>query len=200
MAAEAEVMAYARAQGFPVPAVDEISGDGLELVMERIDGPDMVATLQRRPWTVRGHGTVLADLHRRLHEIDGPDWLRAAPAGVGGSLVHMDLHPFNVILGPQGPVVIDWTNAGRGDPAADVALTWVLLASGEVPTGRVVGALLRRIRAALVRAFLDGVDRGAARRQLRDVVAWKVLDANMSPAEQAAMWRLVEVEVEGRPV
>ncbi len=35
----------------------------------------------------------------------------------------------NVILSADGPVVIDWTNAGRGDGDFDAALTWVLMAT-----------------------------------------------------------------------
>ena len=71
-------MDYARANGYPVPAVEEISDDGTELVIERLVGPSMVAAISRRPWTIRHQATVLADLHRRLHEIPGPDWLRPA--------------------------------------------------------------------------------------------------------------------------
>ena len=40
-------MDYVRGQGFPVPAVDEISPDGLDMVIERIEGPDMVAMIEK---------------------------------------------------------------------------------------------------------------------------------------------------------
>ncbi len=79
MAGEARTMSYARDHGYPVPAVEELSDDGTDLVMERIDGPSMVEALGRRPWTVRRQGAVLAELHRRLHEIPAPDFLGAAP-------------------------------------------------------------------------------------------------------------------------
>jgi tRNA A-37 threonylcarbamoyl transferase component Bud32 len=42
MVGEARTMDYARRHGYPVPAVEEISADGTDLVMERIDGPSMV--------------------------------------------------------------------------------------------------------------------------------------------------------------
>ena len=42
MAGEARTMEYLRGHGYPVPAVEEISDDGTDLVMERIDGPSMV--------------------------------------------------------------------------------------------------------------------------------------------------------------
>jgi hypothetical protein len=87
-------------------------------------------------------------------------------------------------------VVVDWANAGRGDSAADVAVTWALLASGEVPTGPLFGAVLGRFRASLLHAFLAGVDREAARGRLAAAVAWKVGDANLSTSERASLRRL----------
>ena len=185
-------MAHARAHGYPVPAVEEISEDGLDLVLERIDGSSMVSALTRRPWTLRKGGAVLAGLHHQLHEIPGPDWLPAAPGAPGDRLVHLDLHPLNVMLSAKGPVVIDWPNARRGAPSTDVALTWVLLASGEIPTGRLRGAVLGRARGWLINSFLATFDIAELKNHLRGVVEWKVQDPNMSSTEQQAMWRLVE--------
>ena len=196
MAQEARVMEYVRSQGFPVPAVEEVSADGLELVMERIDGVDMVATMSRRPWTIARQGRVLADLHRRLHEISAPDWLPAAPVGAGNRLLHLDLHPLNVMMGAAGPVVIDWTGACRGDPAVDVAVAWVLLEAGEVPTGRLIGSILGRARSVLANTFIRSAGMAAVKPVLRDVVAWKVTDPHMSAAEQARMWQVVEDHAE----
>jgi hypothetical protein len=45
---EATVMALARGHGYPVPEVREVRGDGL--VLERVDGPTMMADCRRRPW------------------------------------------------------------------------------------------------------------------------------------------------------
>jgi aminoglycoside phosphotransferase (APT) family kinase protein len=191
LAGEARIMDYARAQGYPVPAVEEVSDDGLDMVMERVDGVDMVTTMIRRPWTIRQQGRLLADLHRRLHDLAAPDWLRAVPVGDGQRLLHLDLHPLNVLMSRSGPIVIDWTNACRGDPAVDVALTWALMVAGDVPRGRVLSSIITRVRSLLVRSFLDASDEGAARGVLPDVVALKVRDPNMSVVEQGRMWRLV---------
>jgi tRNA A-37 threonylcarbamoyl transferase component Bud32 len=49
MATEARTMEYAREHGYPVPAVDQISADGTNLVMERLEGTSMVAVLGKRP-------------------------------------------------------------------------------------------------------------------------------------------------------
>jgi tRNA A-37 threonylcarbamoyl transferase component Bud32 len=113
---EARVMAHARSYGYPVPAVHEVRSDSL--VLERVDGPTMFRAdgLERRP-------AELAALHRRLHEIPFE----------GATLLHRDLHPQNVILSPAGPVVVDWTNAGAGQPAFDVALAWVILIGTGLP-------------------------------------------------------------------
>jgi aminoglycoside phosphotransferase (APT) family kinase protein len=191
MAGEAQTMEYARQHGYPVPAVDELGDDATSLVMERIDGPSMVAALGRRPWTVRRQGAVLADLHRRLHEIPGPDFLSPAPIGRGDRLVHLDLHPLNVMIGAHGPVVIDWSNAANGDPAVDVGLAWVLMAAGEVPDAGLKGAVLGFGRSMLVNSFLAPFDRAEVGRHLRAVVEWKVKDPHMSPAEQRVMWQVV---------
>jgi aminoglycoside phosphotransferase (APT) family kinase protein len=194
MAGEARTMEYLRNHGYPVPAVEEVNDDGTDLVMERIDGPSMVDYMSRRPWTIRRQGMVLATLHRRLHAIAPPDFLPLAPAGAGDCFVHMDLHPLNVMIGAQGPVVIDWPNAARGDPLVDVGLAWVLMEAGEIPSNPVIGAVLGRGRAMLINGFLGhlDVDLDAVKGKLREVVDFKVRDPNMSLGEQQAMWRVVE--------
>jgi hypothetical protein len=190
MATEARTMEYARAHGYPVPAVEEISDDGTDLVLERVTGPSMVAAIGRRPWTIRHQATVLAELHRRLHDIPAPHWLPPAPCGEGDRLLHLDLHPLNVMLTAKGPVVIDWPNAVRGEGTVDVALTWVLMASGGIPFGRVKAAVLGRGRALLVNSFLRDFDLATVRPHLADIVEWKVKDPNMTDVERRAMWQL----------
>jgi Ser/Thr protein kinase RdoA (MazF antagonist) len=194
MADEARIMEYVRARGYPVPAVNEVSDDGLRLVMQRIDGLNMLDTLTKRPWAVRHYGRLLADLHHALHQLPAPPWLLPSVVGDGDGIVHLDLHPLNVIMGAAGPVVIDWTNGRRGDPATDIALTWVLLESGSVPTNRWIAPVLGRARRLLTDAFLSSVDLGDVRSSLRSVVEWKAKDPNMSAEEQAAMWRLVAAQ------
>jgi aminoglycoside phosphotransferase (APT) family kinase protein len=192
MVSEARTMEFLYHHGYPVPAIEELSGDGLDLVMQRIDGASMVDALKRRPWLVRRQGEMLADLHERLHRIPAPPFLKPAPVGAGESFLHLDLHPLNVMIGPTGPVVIDWTNAAAGDPAVDVAVAWILMVAGEIPGNRVVGALLGSLRSQLVKGFLARCDLDAMKAVARDVVGWKVGDPHMSESEQAAMWRAVE--------
>jgi len=49
----------------------------------------------------------------------------------GDRLCHGDYHPYNVVMSPRGPVVIDWNNAHTGSPLADVARSTLML-SGAV--------------------------------------------------------------------
>ncbi len=198
MVHEARTMAYVREQGFPVPAVEEVSDDGSDLVMERIEGPSMVGAINRAPWSVLRQADTLAELHLRLHTIAAPEFLGPAPVGTGNRLVHMDLHPLNVLIGPSGAVVIDWTNAARGEPRIDVGLAWALMSAGEIPGRRLVVRLLGRGRSLLVNRFISHFDRSEVAGSLRDVVAWKQTDANMSTREIENMWRLVHEVTGGR--
>jgi aminoglycoside phosphotransferase (APT) family kinase protein len=180
-------MEYARSCGYPVPAVAELSDDETELIMERVDGPSMVDLLSRRPWTLASQADLLISLHRRLHELRAPEWLSPAQVGTGDRLLHLDLHPLNVLVGTSGPMVIDWSNAACGDPPIDVALSWLLMAAGEIPAGRIQVALLERARAFLIRRFLSGFEREDVQRCLREVVEWKMTDRNMTASEREAM-------------
>jgi aminoglycoside phosphotransferase (APT) family kinase protein len=190
MSLEARVMDYVRGYGYPVPAVDELSDDATELVMERVEGPTMLGPLKSRPWSVRSCGAMLADLHIRLHDIPAPDFLPMSTVSQGDRVVHLDLHPLNVLIGPKGPVVIDWSNAARGDPAFDACLAWVLIETGEIPGGA-IGKVLGLFRSLLTNSFLAKFDIEQMHAVLRDVVTWKVKDRNMSDEEQRRMWELV---------
>jgi aminoglycoside phosphotransferase (APT) family kinase protein len=67
--------------------------------------------------------------------LPGCAWLEAhRPPAVGRArILHGDFHPGNVLVA-DGSVtgVIDWPNAGLGEPAADVATTRVLLTMGPL--------------------------------------------------------------------
>lgn len=173
---EVLVMEHARAKGYPVPRVLELAHDSL--VLERIEGPTMLADLQRRPWRLRAHARMLAELHDRLHTIVAPPALPAA--GEGDRLLHLDLHPENVILSPGGPVVVDWANARRGQPPLDVAMVWVIGAtSGGLP-GRV-----------FLRPFLSQFDREKVVQALPRAAERRIADVNVTDREREAVRRLV---------
>lgn len=178
---EALVMRHARLHGYPVPEVLDVTTDAL--VLEKVEGPTMWEDAAGRPATVRAHAAALARLHRELHEIDAPDGLPAV--GDGDRLLHLDLHPANVILSPEGPVIVDWTNARRGEPAFDVAVTWVI---GATSTG------LGRLGDEFLRHFLTHFDRDELRRVLRAAADYRIADENVTEDERRAIRELVAEE------
>ena len=172
---EAELMRYVAAHAYPVPTVH--SAAGADLVMERLDGPTMLHAVESGRLDAREAGQTLADLHERLHRIPGRS------AGTDGlRVVHLDLHPENVMLLARGPVVIDWRNARDGDPALDVALSAVILAQVAAdPTEARAG-----IAATVLAAFADESHVDPALR-LDDALAFRAADANISPAERGRL-------------
>jgi Ser/Thr protein kinase RdoA (MazF antagonist) len=185
--AEAELMRYLGERGFPVPKVYEASGT--DLVLERLDGRDMLTEMGRRPWTIARHARLLAELHNRLHQLPAPDGLRQA-RGTGDRILHLDLHPGNVMLTSRGPVVIDWSNAQAGQPGADVAMAYVIMATAEtdlipLPLRPVVGVL----RAVLFRSFLSTVT-DAPGPHLASVARARTEDPNCRPSERERLLRM----------
>jgi aminoglycoside phosphotransferase (APT) family kinase protein len=170
MATEAKTREFLRSHGYPAPEMFDISDDGVDLVMERIDGPTMVDAAGSRPGKIRSYGRSLAELHSSLHALAAPAWLADAPFGSGERLLHMDLQPLNVLLSKNGPVVIDWPNAVRGEPAIDAAVTWILMFSGELPTRRAKAAILGVGRTIILHAFLSSLPKDELRRARSEVI------------------------------
>lgn len=48
-------------------------------------------------------------------------------------ICHGDLHPENILLTAEEPVIIDWVDGTQGNPLADVARTTILLRFSELP-------------------------------------------------------------------
>ena len=88
---------------------------------------------------------------RRLRE------LAATTARTKLALVHGDVSPKNILVGPQGPVFLDAECAWYGDPAFDLAfcLNHLLLKGLWVPARR---AAFLACHDALAAAYLAGVD------------------------------------------
>lgn len=116
---EAAVMERVRGYGYPVPRVRVEDCSSTELVMERLHGPTMLGAFAEGQIDAREAGVVLARLLRQLHALPG-------------RVVHLDLHPDNVMLTPTGPYVIDWANAEEGDPDLDWGMSAVILAQVAV--------------------------------------------------------------------
>ena len=69
-------------------------------------------------------------------------------------LLHRDLHPQNVILTQNGPVLIDWEGAARGPAIADVAMTWVIIGFSSIPGQGLEAALVRGVQGIFTRSFV----------------------------------------------
>ena len=168
--------------GVPSPAVGEIvQVDGRSgLVYQRLDGSTMLENLTRAPWRVFAYARRMADLHAQMHAKIAGEALpaqhprlaekirtaRALPEALrdralaaleklpdGDRLTHGDFHPGNVMLTPPGAVIIDWIDAARGNPLADVARTTILL-RGVSATGQGGSPLLVRLALLFHGAYL----------------------------------------------
>jgi len=186
--AEAAVMTHLWDLGFPVPRVHRV-GRG-ELEMDRVDGPTMLQDLLRRPWRLIRHARLLAGLMHRLHAVPAMDGLPVGPVP-GDRVVHLDLHPGNVILGRAGPVVIDWTHAAAGAAASDVALTWSSLGCFDHDARGVQAVLADRLRRAFLEAFLASAGKADAARLLPVMIDYRLAHptrgANVRAAERLAL-------------
>ena len=104
----------------------------------------------------------------------------------GGALLHRDLHPLNVLIGPDGPVVIDWTNAARGSPDVDAALSYILMSCYKLDGWRD-----RAARRVLVGVFARARGRSIIEHGLQGAAEFKLADPNTTPGERAVLDRLL---------
>jgi len=180
---EAAAMNAVRAAGGPAPhargTVRENDRPGL--IIERLDGPDMLTLLGKKPWYTFSAGRILGETHAALHEVVAPPELplqkerfrrrietaaaespeharlgefvlRALDAlPQGDRICHGDYHPGNVLITADGPRVIDWPNSTKGDPHADVARVLLTFDIASVPPG--APTLVRRLE-KLARRFI----------------------------------------------
>jgi aminoglycoside phosphotransferase (APT) family kinase protein len=187
--AEAAIMRYLDEVGYPVPKVYDVEEP--DLIMERLDGRDMLAELGRKPWLVRSYGRLLAQLHNRLHEIQAPPGLGPA-FEPGDRMLHLDLHPANVVITSRGPVVIDWSGVRAGAPGADVAMAYLIMASSDldlipVALRPVVGGL----RASLLRQFVAETH-DDPKPYIASAAAARMRDPNVRPLEIDRLRRMAE--------
>ncbi|MER5479113.1 phosphotransferase [Streptomyces sp. NPDC002734] len=175
--AESALMAHLHACGYPVPLVrprDEHAAR-TDLVLERLDGPTLAGALLAGLVTPQEAGTLLALLLTRLHRV--PPRVAEDPAT---RILHLDLHPENVLLTSAGPRVIDWAAATEGPPGLDWAMTAVILAQYAATAGRRAAALAHEVLAALLS------DPEAARltpSALADALRHRAADPNMTQRE-----------------
>lgn len=168
VAKEAAVMRRLRADGFPVPAVFEASGR--DLVMERVPGPSLLAAMRSGDKGVVEASEIMLALHEKLR---------------GAGILHLDLHPDNILLGPDGPVLIDWTNSAEGPPELDAAVSALILAQVAVGEAELAGLAER-----LLREFAPRTD---AVTELKRAVEYRRANPTMTERELADLDRAAEL-------
>jgi aminoglycoside phosphotransferase (APT) family kinase protein len=212
VAREAEVMAHARAHEVPLPEVFDVTES--DIVMERAVGPTMFEALTAGTSSIREQAELLGRLHAVVHSVPALGWL-PAPFGDGAVepspgeraderhgngdgdvagqhhvLLHRDLHPLNVILTVDGPLIIDWEGAARGPAQADVAMTWVIIVFSEVDRPESVAADVRRVQDEFGREFLRAAG-PVDRRWLEASVRHRLRDRHLLPREIDRLERLL---------
>lgn len=155
IAYEARIAQAVHASGLPVPAVGEIVqvNGRTGLIYERFAGGALWELMPQKPWMIVRYARRMAALHaemhanplrlkipdqrprlvRKLHDAQAlPETLRTKALAAldtmpdGTAICHGDFHPGNVLVTPQGEFVIDWIDATRGNPLADLARSSIL--------------------------------------------------------------------------
>lgn len=121
--------------GYTAPRLVEIIGD--TLIMEHIHGPTLFQALVSGETSYADGAEIVDALHRALHDIPlpahpdkymnkehhhllvGTDHERATNLAI----IHLDLHPANIILAADGAYPINWECARIGPPHLDRAST-----------------------------------------------------------------------------
>jgi aminoglycoside phosphotransferase (APT) family kinase protein len=231
--AEAQYADAARLAGAPVPrllGVEEIGGRSAS-IWERVGGDSLWQQVVDRPARASALGRMLADVQRDLFSLVPPVTLprqrdrlvskiRRTAATVDASLgralelvppddgssrlCHGDLHPSNVLLSQDGPMIVDWFDASRGDPVADIARSSLtLLGDGTHPPPHLPGADPGALT-TLTDAYLDrldehlGLDRGLlARWQAVSAVARIAEGVPSAPLRE--VWRRFVLALDAPP-
>jgi aminoglycoside phosphotransferase (APT) family kinase protein len=180
--AEAQRARAIHAAGLPAPAVfGVVELDGrVGIVYERISGISQTEALKRQPWTLFRVARQLAELHLAIHSRTVPELpslkerlanriqgLAGMPEDVQGQLLgllanlpdglalcHGDFHPENLFLTARGAVILDWMDAARGHPLADVARSSLLMRHAVIPPEYPGRRLIEVVRGAIHSRYL----------------------------------------------
>lgn len=191
---ELAVMSYVGAFGFPVPRIGP-PADGArptDLVLQRLTGPTMAEALLAGTLGAAEAGALLARLLRELHAI--PPRVSANPEDC---VLHLDLHPENVMLTDRGAVVIDWSTAAEGPPGLDRAMSALTLARITLDPAFPAAAEVRTLLAALLAELAD--DGGASATDLALARTRQRANPCLTESEQGRLDGAVELVLGSAP-
>lgn len=167
----------------PEPKESVVVDGRYGLVMERIDGIDLLTLIGEKPWNVWSVGTTTGRLQAEVHDAVAPKGIPNLKEALrqrmeasdlvsdniaefalkalhdlpdGDRLCHGDLHPGNIIQTNSRHVIIDWSNACAGDPHADLARAELMIKLGDPPPG---APILIRLLATFGRGLLSAAIR-----------------------------------------
>lgn len=81
--------------------------------------------------------------------------LSAEPRSEARVIAHGDLHPFNLLVTPDGTSLVDWTVARVAHPGFTLGFTDLMLANPPIPLPKAGAALLRPIGRNIAKRFLS---------------------------------------------
>jgi tRNA A-37 threonylcarbamoyl transferase component Bud32 len=211
LAFEIAALDAARSAGVSVPQVyEEVVIDGRTgLLMERLEGTDLLTVIGQKPWLVFRSGRLTGEIHAQINAARAPsslpavrdvmhrglarlassqptlaEWVGRILARLpdGDALCHGDFHPGQVMLSGDRHAALDWSGAKRGDPLFDYARTRVLLSVGEPPPGtQLTLRLLAKIgRQLLVSSYARSYERNSSERIDRTRLRrWEIVNLAM---------------------
>ena len=110
------------------------------------------------PTTISGFVAELTGYAATLGRPDiaaaGQRLLATEPRTSVRSITHGDLHPFNLLVTADGPVLIDWTVARIAHPAFTLGFAELMLANPPIPLPRAGAALLGPVARNIAKRFL----------------------------------------------
>ena len=158
---EAACASIAYDAGLNTPAViDTIIIENRQgIIFERVHGVTMLEAINADPQKLVSYAHLLAelqiDMHTRTvsklplqcqrlqHRIQSRSGLAEEIRSAllkdldqfqgDNAICHGDLHPENILLTAEEPVIIDWVDATQGSPLVDAARTTLLLRVGDLP-------------------------------------------------------------------
>ena len=190
---EAEALEIVGSASFPAPLLSQKVGPS-SLVIERVDGPTMLEDLTSRPWTLNRHAKNLARLHKALGKIPAP--LSWESVSEGDSVTHLDLHPGNVKISNNRPVVLNWNKSARGSASFDAAVTYVILRTAESKSGRLTRLLINGLRKRFANVFIKEFGAAEVHGRIREAAEFRLLDSNLSVEEREAVFALARDELD----